>query len=211
MANHGDWVDAGYVACPDDEFESMLAAHEAQKNDLFEVYTSGCRYATACIGSVLNSVRLLYGEEVRAQIRFYLHNDLQDEATLQILGASWHLCSTVQHSRIDYLGELNIDLRDFLENMSIDCSEVVRLWDPNADSADNLELISVHIETVHGLTYERDFRALLREVESDHSCLLDAVVSILKQQYGDFGLWRHEARRRRSAGQPPADWNAVLV
>jgi hypothetical protein len=38
-----------------------------------------------------------------------------------------------------------------------------------------------------------DFRALLREVESDYDCLLDSVVSILKQQYGDFGLWRQEA------------------
>jgi hypothetical protein len=101
-------------------------------------------------------------------------------------------------------------VRDFLENMPIDCSELLRLWDSNADDTDNLDLISFHIEAVHGLTYERDFRALLREVESDHDCLLDSVVCILKQHYGDFGLWRQEARRR-AAVRRPVDWNEALA
>jgi hypothetical protein len=80
----------------------------------------------------------------------------------------------------------------------------------NADDADNLELISVHIEAVHGLTYEYDFRALLREVESEHECLLTAVVAVLKQRYGDHGLWRYEARLR-AAARPPVNWNEALA
>jgi hypothetical protein len=47
-----------------------------------------------------------------------------------------------------------------------------------------------------------------------HVSLLDAVVSVLKQQYGDFGHWRREARRRAAeleAMQPPVDWDVLLA
>jgi hypothetical protein len=211
MANP-DEVFGDYVACPDDTFEAMLTAQETRKNDLYEIYTSGCRYASACLDALLDSIRLLYGEEVCAQTRFCLHNYLQDESTLQVLGASWHLCSTaeLERSRVDYLGAFNIDLRDFLEYVPIDCSELLRFWDSNADDVENLELISVHIEAVHGLAYERDFRALLLEVESEHETLLNVVVCILKQHYGDYGLWRQEVRRR-AAMRPQIDWNEALA
>jgi hypothetical protein len=137
---------------------------------------------------------------------------LQDESALRFLGASWNLHATaeVERSQINILEVFHVDTRSILESTPIDCSELIRSWDWNADNVDNLELISVHIEAVHGLTYEYDFRALLREVESEHECLLNAVVCILKQQYGDYGLWRQEARRR-AAARPPIDWNEALA
>jgi hypothetical protein len=150
-----------------------------QRSSLYEMYTSGPRYASACVDGLMDSIRFLYGAEVCAQTRLCLNNYLQDESTLRAIGASWHLYSNaeLERSRIDYLGAFNIDLRDILEFVPIDCSELIAFWDLNADDADNLELIAVHIEAVHGLTYEYDFRALLREVQSQHESLLDAVVA----------------------------------
>jgi hypothetical protein len=208
MANHDDLVVADYVASPDDVFEARLAAEEMQRISLYEMYTSGPRYASACVNGLLDNIRFLYGAEVCAQTWLCLNNYLQDESTLRALGASWNLYSNaaLERSRIDYLGAFSVDMRSILEFTPIDCSELIGFWDLNADDADNLELIAVHIEAVHGLTYEYDFRALLREVQFEHESSLDAVVCILKQHYGDYGLWRHEARRR-AAMRPPVNWN----
>jgi hypothetical protein len=104
----------------------------------------------------------------------------------------------------------NVDTRSILESTPIDCSQIIRSWDWNANNVDNLELISVHVEVVHGLIYACDFRALLREVESEHRYLLDAVVAILKQRYGDYGHWR-QAARLRSASRPLVDWDEALA
>jgi hypothetical protein len=176
------------------------------------MYTSGPRYACACVDGLLDSIKFLYGAEVCAQTRLCLNNYLQDESTLRAIGGSWHLYSNAElaRGRIDYLGAFNIDLRAILEFIPIDCSELLTFWDLNADDADNLELIAVHIEAVHGLTNYCDLRDLRRMVESEHESLLAAVVAVLKQHYGDYGLWRHEARRR-AAMRPPVDWDEALA
>jgi hypothetical protein len=59
-----------------------------------------------------------------------------------------------------------VDLRDILEFVPIDCSDLIALWDLNADDSDNLELIAIHIEAVHGLTYYYDFLCSIR-IRSD--------------------------------------------
>jgi hypothetical protein len=40
-------------ACPDDIFEARLAEQEMQRNTLYEIYTSGSRYASTCIDSLM--------------------------------------------------------------------------------------------------------------------------------------------------------------
>jgi hypothetical protein len=209
MANHDEWL-ADYVPSPDDIFEGRLAEEEMQRSNLYEIYTSGSRYASACIDGLMESIRFLYGAEVCAQARFCLHHYLQDESALRVLGASWYLHSNAElvRSKIDILAVFNVDLRDILEVVPVDCADLIVLWDLNADDADNLEVVSLHVEAVHVLTYEYDFRALLREVQSKHASLLDAVVCVLKQHYGDYGHWRREARLR-AAERPPVDWDEV--
>jgi hypothetical protein len=130
MANHDEWL-ADYVPSPDDIFEARLAEEEMQRSNLYEIYTSGPRYASACIDGLMDSIRFLYGAEVCAQTRFCLHNYLQDESTLRAIGASWHLYSNaeLERSRIDILGAFNVDLRDILEFVPIDCSDLIALWD----------------------------------------------------------------------------------
>jgi hypothetical protein len=201
-----------YVPCPDDAFERKIAEEEMQKDSLYQMYTGGPRYFRACADGLLDNIRFLYGAEVCAQTRLCLNNYLQDESALRFLGASLHLhtMAEVERSQINILDVFHVDIRSILESIPIDCAELIRSWDWNSEDDDNLELISVHVETVHGLIYEYDFRALLREVESDYDCLLDAVVSILKQQYGDYGLWR-QAARLRAAARPPINWNEALA
>jgi hypothetical protein len=211
MANPDGWF-GDYVASPDDVFEARLAAEELQRNRLYEMYIAGPRYVRACVDCLMDNIRFLYGAEVCAQTRLCLNNFLQDDSTLRFLGASLNLHATaeLERSKIDILSVFNIDLRDILEAVPVDCGDLIALWDPNAHDADNLEVISIHVEAVHGLTYEYDFRALLREVGSEHECLLAAVVAILKQRYGDYGHWRQEARLR-AAARPLVDWNEALA
>jgi hypothetical protein len=119
-----------------------------------------------------------------------------------------------ERSRIDFLAVFNIDLRDILEFVPIDCANIIALWDPSADDSDNLEIIAIHIEAVHGIAYWYDFRALIRVVQSQHESLLDAVVAVLKQNYGDYGNWRREARQRAAeleSMRPPVDWDDLLA
>jgi hypothetical protein len=213
MGDNGDWVDADYVAPPDDVFEASLAERERRKNDLYEIYTSGHNYAAECVDDLMDDIKFLYGAEVAGRARLYLRGFFNDELALQAMGASWRLHSDAewQHSRIDILAIFCVDLRDILDFVPVDCADLISFWNPDADDeADNLEAVSICIEAVHGLSYWYDFRALLREVESEHDCLQNAVVSILKQQYGDYGLWRQEARRR-AAERPPIDWDEVLA
>jgi hypothetical protein len=209
-------MEFGLRASPDDVFEARLAEQDRQRNALYEIYESGPRYASTCIDILLDNIKFLYGAEVSAQVRFYLQDVLNDESALRDMGASWRLHSdaNLEHSRIDILSIFNVDLRDVLEFVPIDCEDIVSIWDPHADDADNLEIVAIHIEAVHGIAYWYDFRALIRVVQSQHESLLDAVVSVLKQHYGDYGHWRREARRRAAeleAMQPPVDWDVLLA
>jgi hypothetical protein len=160
MANNDEW--SAFVTSPDDVFEARLAEQEMQRNNLYEVYMSGSRYASTCIDILMDNIKFLYGGEVCAQVRFCLHNYLQDESALRVLGASWRLHSdaNVEHSKFDILAIWNVDLRDILEFVPIDCADLIALWDLNADDSDNLEIIAIHIEAIHGITYWYDFRAL---------------------------------------------------
>jgi hypothetical protein len=215
MASDDEW-NLDFVASPDEAFEARLAEQNMQRNALYEFYVSGCRYASTCIDILLDNIKFLYGAEVSAQVRFCLQGVLSDESALRDIGTIWRLHSdaNLEHSRFDFLAMVNIDLRDILEFIPIDCQNIISIWDPHADDADNLEVVAVHIENVHGITYWYDFRDLIRVIQSEHESLLDAVVSILKLQYGDFGHWRQEARRRAAeleALQPPVNWDVALA
>jgi hypothetical protein len=208
-----DELNLDFVASPDDAFEERLAEQNMQRNALYEVYVSGSHYASTCIDSLLDNIKFLYGAEVSAQVRFCLDGVLDDASALRNIGASWHLLSdaNLEHSRFDLLAMVNIDLRNILKFIPIDCQNIILIWDPPAYDADNLEIVATHIEAVHGMTYWYDFRDLIRVIRSEHESLLNAVVSILKLQYGDFGHWRLEAHRRAAelvALHPPVDWDA---
>jgi hypothetical protein len=127
MANP-DELFGDYVPCPDDEFEARLAAEEMQKNSLYEMYTSGPRYAHACVNGLLDNIRFLYGAEVCAQTQLCLNNYLQDESALRAIGGSWNLFSTAEseRGRIDILETFHVDMRSILESTPIDCSELTR-------------------------------------------------------------------------------------
>jgi hypothetical protein len=128
--------------------------------------------------------------------------------------AHTHPDANLEHSRFDFLSIVNIDLRDVLEFIPIDCEIIVAIWDPHADDADNLEIVAFHTVAVHGIAYWYDFRALIRVILPQLVSLLDDVVSVLRQLYGDFGHWRQEARRRAAeleAMQPPVDWDVLLA
>jgi hypothetical protein len=215
MASDDEW-NLDFVASPDDAFEARLAEQNMQRNALYEIYVSGSRYASTCIDILLDNIKFLYGAEVSAQVRFCLEGVLGDASALRDIGASWHLHSdaNLEHSRFDLLAMINIDLRDILEFIPINCENIISIWDPHADDADNLEIVAIHIEAVHGITYWYDFRALIRVLQPQHVSLLDTVVSVLKQHYGDYGHWRREARQRAAeleALQPPVDWDVVLA
>jgi hypothetical protein len=215
MANNDEWH-LGFVASPDDVFEARLAEQDLQRNTLYEIYTSGSRYASTCIDILMDNIKFLYGAEVAGQVRLYLHGYLNDESALRAIGASWrlHCDAELEHSKFDVLAIFNVDLRDILEFVPIDCEDIVAIWDPHADDADNLEIIAIHIEAVHGIAYWYDFRALIHVIQPQHASLLDAVVCVLKQHYGDYGHWRREARRRAAeleAMQPPVDWDVLLA
>jgi hypothetical protein len=99
-----------------------------------------------------------------------------------------------------------------LEFVPVDCVVIIALWDPNADDADNLEIVSIHVKAVHDMAYWYDFRALIRVIQPQHESLLDAVVAVLKQHYGDYGNWRREARQRAAELQSmlsPVDWDVL--
>jgi hypothetical protein len=133
---------------------------------------------------------------------------------LRALGASWRLHSDadLERSRIDILAVFSVDLRDILEYVPVDCADLIALWDVNADDADNLEVASIHVEAVHGLTHGYDFRALIRVIQPQHESLLAAVIAVLKQYYGNYGLWRHEARRRAAelaSARLPVNWDEL--
>jgi hypothetical protein len=215
MASDDEW-NLDFVASPDEAFEARLAEQNMQRNALYEIYVSGCRYASTCIDILLDNIKFLYGAEVSAQVRFCLQGVLSDESALRDIGTIWrlHCDANLEHSRFDFLAMVNIDLRDILEFIPIDCQNIILIWDPHADDADNLEVVAVHIENVHGITYWYDFRDLMRVIQSEHESSLNAVVSILKLQYGDFGHWRQEARRRAAeleALQPPVNWDVAFV
>jgi hypothetical protein len=148
------------------------------------------------------------------RLQNYLHVVTNSEAVLQEIGPCWRLHDESQwaeRSRFDVLSILNIDLRDTLEAISVNYENVVSLWDPNV-AEENLEVIEINLETVYGVNYVYDSRALIRVIKSEHPTLLEVVVSVLKQQYGDFGQWRHEARRRAAqwaTTRPAIDWHVL--
>jgi hypothetical protein len=216
MADGDEW-DMAVVATPDDIFVARLAEQAMRTNALYEVYVPGSRYASTCVDILLDNIKFLYGTEVSAQVRFCLQGVLNDESVLRNIGACWRIHSDanfLEHSRFDFLSAVNIDLRDVLEFIPIDCENMVSIWDLHADDADNLEIVAFHIEAVHGITCWYDFLALIRVIRPRHVSLLDVVVFVLKQQYGDFGHWRHKVRRRAAeleAMQPAVDWGVLLA
>jgi hypothetical protein len=201
MASGDEW-DLDVIPTPDDILEARLAEQAMRRNALYEVYVSGSRHASTCIEILLDNIKFLYGTEVSAEVRFCLQGVLNVELALRDICACWriHSGANLEHSQFDLLSVVNIDLRDVLEFIPIDCENIVSTWDPHADDADKLEIVAFHIEAVHGITYWYDFRASI--------CVKQP------QQYGDFGHWRRESRRRAAeleAMQPPVDWDVLLA
>jgi hypothetical protein len=165
MASDDEW-NLDFVASPDDIFEAHLAEQDMGRNALYEIYVSGSRYASTCIDILLDNIKFLHGPEVSAQVRFCLQSVLGDESALQDIGACWriHSDANLEHSRFDFLSIVSVDLRDVLEFIPIDCENIMLIWDPHADDADNLEIVACHIEAVHGIAYWYDFRALIRVI-----------------------------------------------
>jgi hypothetical protein len=66
-------------------------------------------------------------------------------------------------------------------------------------SNENLEIVEIHLESVHGILTRCHFTDLVRAVRQEHPTLLDVVTSILGQRYGTYTQWRLAARQHASA------------
>jgi hypothetical protein len=76
--------------------------------------------------------------------------------------------------------------------------------------SDNLQLVEIHVEAVHGILTRCHFTDLLRAVRRNHATLLETVTAILGQRYGTYTQWRFAAREHTSMAQiQPVDWDAV--
>jgi hypothetical protein len=129
MAANGEWAD-GFVADPDEVFERDLAQRARQKEFLFYLYSSGRRYASACVATLLGSIKFLYGMLICTRVQNYIHVLTNSETVMQEIDLCWQLHDESQwaeRSRFDVLSILNIDLRDILEAISANCENVVSL------------------------------------------------------------------------------------
>jgi hypothetical protein len=92
---------------------------------------------------------------LRSPLKFasVLQGVLNDESALRDIGACWriHSDANLEHSRFDFLSIFNVDLRDVLEFIPIDCENIVAIWDPHADDADNLEIVAFTLRLFTGL------------------------------------------------------------
>lgn len=151
---------------------------------------------------------------VCTRVHDYLRVITNSETVPQEIGLCWRIHNEsewAERSRFDVLSILNVDLRDILKMIAIDCRNVISLRNSNVDE-ENLEVIESYLDVVHGINYTYDFRALIRVIRPRRPSLLEAVVSVLKQQYGDFGQWHHEVRRRASeweSTRPAINWAAL--
>jgi hypothetical protein len=211
--NSNDEWNASTASFPDYVFEARLRAEEDLRHHFWQLYTNGPAFVRSNVEILLDSIRFLYGESVSSRIRVLIERELTCGTTLREMGLCLSLHAEnpwVPHGRIDLLQSLNIDIQDVLENRDYCPSVLMGFWDYQCPADENLELIHVHMETVHGILIRCDFSDLLESVRGNHATLLETVVAILGHQYGAYANWRSAAREHSSSVQrTPVDWESL--
>jgi hypothetical protein len=215
MAESNDeWFDdlSGF---PDEVFEARLRDESRIRTHLWELYTNGASYVRGSVEGLLDSIKFLYGEAVSSRTRVLIERELTCGTTLREMGLCLSLHAEnpwTPHGRIDLLQSLNINIQDVLETRDYCSNELTQFWDFQCRQDENLEVVEVHIEAVHGILIRYDFRNLLDRVRENHATLLEAVIAILGHRYNLYPSWRTMAREPSSAlPRPPVDWGSVSV
>jgi hypothetical protein len=213
MAESNDEWDDSTASFPDDLFEARLRAEENLRTHLWQMYTNGEAFVRSSVEILLDSIKFLYGESVSGRIRVLLARQLTGETMLKKLGLCLALHAEnpwVPNSRINLLDVLNIDLQNVTAERDYDSTVLRGSWDFQCPEADNLPLVEVHLEAVHGILIRCDFSDLLETVRRNHATLLETVTAILGHRYGTYTQWRFAAREHTSLPQiQPVDWEAV--
>jgi hypothetical protein len=86
----------------------------------------------------------------------------------------------------------------------------MEFWDFQCEENENLQLVEINVENVHGILTRCHFTDLVRAVRRNHPTLLETVTSVLNQRYGPYTQWRLAARHHASASTIEAvDWGAL--
>jgi hypothetical protein len=208
--NSNDPWDDDTAAFSDDVFEARLRAEEDLRRHFWQLYTNGPAFVRSSVDILLDSVKFLYGESVSNRVRVLIERELTCGTTLREMGLCLSLHAEnpwVPHGRIDLLQALNINIEDVCDERDYCPSVLMEFWDYQCPEVENLEVIQVHIEAVHGILTRCHFTDLVQAVRPNHSTLLETVTSILSYQYGTYTQWRFAARHHESTA--PIDWDSV--
>jgi hypothetical protein len=85
----------------------------------------------------------------------------------------------------------------------------MEIWGLSVCGNENLEIVEINIESVHGILTRCLFTDLVQAVRHEHPTLLETVTSILGQRYGAYTQWRLAARQHASSTIEPVDWGAI--
>jgi hypothetical protein len=211
--NSNDEWDSSTASFPDFVFEARLRAEEDLRNHFWQLYTNGPAFVRSSIDILLDSVKFLYGEAVSGRVRVLLARELTSETMLKEFGLCLALHAEnpwVPHSRINILEVLNVDLQHVLTERDYDSAILQEFWNFQGPDADNLPLVEVHVEAVHGIFIRCDFTDLVQAVRQKHSTLLESIIAILSHRYGTYTQWHFAVRHLEStAPRQPIDWGSV--
>jgi hypothetical protein len=211
--NSNDEWDSSTASFPDFVFEARLRAEEDLRNHFWQLYTNGPAFVRSSIDILLDSVKFLYGEAVSGRVRVLIARELTSETMLKEFGLCLALHAEnpwVPHSRINILEVLNVDLQQVLTERDYSSAILQEFWNFQGPEGDNLPLVEVHVEAVHGIFIRCDFRDLLDRVRQNHATLLEAVIAILGHRYNLYPSWRTMAREPSSTlPRCPVDWGSV--
>jgi hypothetical protein len=150
---------------------------------------------------------------VSERVRVELSQEINWESTWANIGLTLNLHSQdpwTPHSRINLLHALNVDVEQIIDRRNYDSTPLMEFWDFQCEEEENLEVVEVNIESVHGMLTRCHFTHLIRAVRRNHPTLLETVTAILGQRYGIYSQWRFAARQHASAATiEPVDWGAL--
>jgi hypothetical protein len=152
---------------PDEVFEAELRHDAEQQAHFWNLFTTGREYAQNIFEELLSCVRNLYGSAVSERVGHVVRYEINWESTWSDIGFILELHEEqpwALHSCINFLGTINVDLCDILENVTYDSAPLLSLWDPELEDEENLEIVLSNVENVHGLVISSDFSLLAKAV-----------------------------------------------
>jgi hypothetical protein len=118
----------------------------------------------------------LYGNSVSGRVRVALSPEITGESTWAYIGLTLNLHSQnpwTPHSRIDWLSALNVDLEQIVESRDYDSTPLMEFCDFQCVENENLQVVEINVESVHGILIRCHFTDLVRAVRHEHPTLLE--------------------------------------